>query len=294
VLAAPDGSDLPAWEPGAHIDLHLPGGLSRQYSLCGDVHDHSTYQIGVLREPDGRGGSAYVHDTLRVGDIIEVVGPRNHFPLVDADEYVFIGGGIGITPLLPMIAKAESEGRAWSLVYGGRSAASMAFASHLVGFGDRVTLWPQDERGLIDIDAAIGPVRSGVAVYCCGPEPLISAVEVACAAWPPDTLHVERFAAPEQPERDPADEHGCELVLAASKRTLRVGSDQSVLDALDAAGVSVLSDCREGICGSCEVTVVSGAIDHRDFVLTQAERDRGDLMMVCVSRAAGARLELDL
>ena len=191
-----------AWEPGAHLDLQLPGGLSRQYSLSGDPADRTRYRLGILREQAGRGGSAYVHDTLRPGQLVEYAGPRNHFRLEPAATYVFVAGGIGITPILPMLAEATAAGADWTLLYGGRTAASMAFTAELAAYGDRVMLWPQDTHGLLDLDGLLGSPAPGTLVYACGPEPLLDAVEQRMAAWPAGSLHLERFAAPVV-ERDP-------------------------------------------------------------------------------------------
>jgi len=290
-LVDPDGHDLPAWEPGAHLDLHLPGGLSRQYSLSGDPADRSRYRLGVLREDAGRGGSAYVHDVLRPGHRVEVGGPRNHFHLEPAPAYVFVAGGIGITPILPMLAAASVAGAEWTLLYGGRTAASMAFTTELAAYGDRVTLWPQDTHGVLDLDRLLGMPRPDTLVYACGPEPLLAAVEHRMTGWRAGALHLERFAAPVV-ERDPDDERAVEVVLAESGRSVLVPPDRSVLEVLLEEGVDVLHDCQEGICGSCEVKVIEGAVDHRDHVLSEPERAANSCMMVCVSRACGKRLVL--
>ncbi|GIJ57158.1 PDR/VanB family oxidoreductase [Virgisporangium aurantiacum] len=289
-LADATGAELPPWTPGAHVDLRLPGGMVRQYSLCGDAADRRVWRIGVLREPDGRGGSAYVHEALRAGVEVDARGPRNHFALVAAPRYVFIAGGIGVTPILPMVAAVGNSRADWELHYGGRSRRSMAFLDQLrADIGGRVTLYPQDEVGLIDLDRILGRPRPDAAVYCCGPEPLLSAVEKHCAAWPADALHVERFTP------RPAGPRGSfEVELARSGLTLTVAANQSVLQALEDAGVDVLSSCREGTCGTCETPVLAGAVDHRDSLLTPAEREADDTMFVCVSRAAGPRLVLDL
>ena len=292
-LVDPDGRDLPSWEPGSHLDLHFPGGVSRQYSLAGDPHDRRRDRLGILREPAGRGGSAYVHDTLRPGETVDFAGPRNHFRLEPADVYVFVAGGIGITPILPMLAAATAAGAEWTLLYGGRSAASMAFTDELAQYGDRVTLWPQDTHGLLDLDGLLGTARPGTLVYCCGPEALLAAVEQRMTGWPAGSLHLERFSAPVV-ERDPADEHALEVVLAESGRAVTVPEDRSILDVLLDEGVDVLHDCREGICGSCEVKVIEGEVDHRDFVLSEPEKAANACMMVCVSRACGPRLVLGL
>src|SRR4051812_40612925 len=242
-LRAPGGEPLPSWEPGAHVDLRLPGDVVRQYSLCGRPEDTSAYQVAVLREPDGRGGSAYVHDSLLAGDRLQVDGPRNHFALVDADRYLFIAGGIGITPILPMLDRVAGTGREWQLVYGGRTRSSMAFTEDLARHGDRVTFRPQDEHGLLDLPTLLAEARPGTAVYCCGPEPLLAAVE----ALGPGDLHVERFT----PQADNGPRTAFEVELAGSGRVLPVPADRSILDVLEEAGVTVLSSCREGTCGTC-------------------------------------------
>ena len=283
---------LPPWSPGAHVDLILDGAPTRQYSLCGDPADPHRWRLGVLRDAAGGGGSRFVHDRLRPGDTVRVRGPRNNFELLDAPRYRFVAGGIGITPILPMIAAASAAGADWHLLYGGRRRASMAFRPELARYGDRVTVAPQDETGRLDLDAYLGPAQPGTLIYCCGPEPLLAAVEECCRAWPPRTLRVERFSA--RPLTAPVRAQGFEVELARSGLTLTVPPDRSVLDVAEAAGVGVLSSCAEGTCGTCETTVLGGLPDHRDSVLTEEERQAGDCMMICVSRACTARLVLDL
>lgn len=291
-LARPDGARLPDWTPGSHIDLILPGGLTRQYSLCGDRWDAHTYRIGVLREQASRGGSAYVHDALRIGDQVRVGGPRNNFPLVPSQDYVFIAGGIGITPLLPMIQQAELLGARWSLLYGGRKRTSMAFRRELAAYGDRVQVVPEDEQGLLDLDAWLGEPRPGVKIYCCGPAPLLAAAERACRDWPPYALRTERFTSAAQDA--PARDEPFEVELRRRGVTVTVGQDSSVLHAVRQAGVDVLSSCGQGICGTCETTVLEGQPEHRDSILADHERREGDCMFICVSRSRSDRLVLDL
>lgn len=284
---------LPGWHPGAHIDLVLAEDLVRQYSLCGDVTDNTALQVAVLKEAEGRGGSRYVHDTLAEGDTVEVRGPRNHFVLIDAPRYLFIAGGIGITPILPVIADAERRGADWRLVYGGRSRATMAFAGQLAHAHPRqVELCPQDETGIIDLRTWLGTPRTDTAVYCCSPAPLLDAVEQACASWPSGALHVERFAPKERVGTPGASEFTVEL--ARSDRTLSVPADRSLLDVLQEAGVNVLSSCREGTCGTCETAVLAGKPDHRDTLLSEQEQAAADVIFPCVSRSHSRRLVLDL
>jgi ferredoxin-NADP reductase len=292
-LRHPAGELLPPWAPGAHLDLVLRPDLVRQYSLCGDPDDRSVLEVAVLREVDGRGGSEFVHDELSDGDRIRIRGPRNRFALVDAPRYLFIAGGIGITPIVPMIAAADAAGADWRLVYGGRMRSSMAFRDELSQkHGDRVTLWPQDELGLLDLDDLLGRPAEGTAVYCCGPEKLLAAVEQRCQAWPPGALHVERFAAKDG--ADLGERTSFEVELAQSGITLSVPEDRSILEVVEDAGVPALSSCQSGTCGTCETPVLGGVPDHRDSVLTDEEQAANDTMMICVSRARSSHLILDL
>jgi ferredoxin-NADP reductase len=291
-LAHPDGDRLPDWTPGAHVDVVLPDGTARQFSLCGDRRNAHAYRIAVLREPDGRGGSAYVHDTLRVGDPVGLGGPRNNFPLVPADSYLFVAGGIGITPLLPMIEQADALDADWRLLYGGRHRSTMAFLPDLARYGDRVVVAPEDECGLLDLPGLLGTLRPGTRVYCCGPAPLLAAAEALCRAWPPYSLHVERFTPKEFGA--PAQPGPFDVELRRSRRTVTVPDGSSVLTALRQAGIGVLSSCQQGVCGTCETTVLAGLPDHRDSILADHERDAGDRMYICVSRARTDRIVLDL
>jgi ferredoxin-NADP reductase len=292
-LADPSGADLPEWSPGAHVDLRLPGEVTRQYSLCGDPADRTTWRIGVLREAQGRGGSQHVHEALHEGAEVDVRGPRNHFVLVPSPRYLFIAGGIGITPLLPMLAAAEAAGAEWELHYGGRSRRSMAFLEALEeATGTRVTLHPQDEVGLIDLDRLLGTPRPDTRVYCCGPEPLLQAVERHCADWPVGSLHLERFAPKDV--GGPVLTGSFEVELATSGLSLTVPPEKSVLQVVEEAGIAVLSSCQEGTCGTCETPVLGGVVDHRDSLLTPAEQAANDTMFICVSRAACPRLVLEL
>ncbi|NKQ53629.1 oxidoreductase [Amycolatopsis sp. K13G38] len=282
-LRDPDGGPVPSWEPGAHVDLVLRPDLVRQYSLCGDPADRSVLRVAVLREDGGRGGSRFVHDELADGDLMEIRGPRNNFALVDAPQYLFIAGGIGITPIVPMVAAADAAGAQWRLVYGGRTRASMAFRDELCAkYGDRVSIHPQDETGLLDLGSLVDEQAE---VYCCGPEPLLAAVEARCPG-----VHVERFA----PKEITGESSGFEVELAQTGRTLTVPEDRSILDVLDEAGVPVMFSCEEGTCGTCETPVLDGVVEHRDSLLTAEEQAANDTMMICVSRCRGPRLVLDL
>jgi ferredoxin-NADP reductase len=291
-LCRPDGRPLPSWTPGAHIDLLLDGGLIRQYSLCGDPAERDAWRIAVLREPQGRGGSAYVHDHLPEGAAARVRGPRNNFPLRPAMRHLFIAGGVGITPILPMVEAAEAAGADWRLLYGGRTRTSMAFLDRLTPYGDRVLVRPQDESGLLDLASYLGPPEKDTLVHACGPEPLLRAAQEQCADWPPGTLGIERFAPVQAAESRPTE--AFEVVLARAGLTLTVPPDRSVLEAVEAAGVDVDFSCREGTCGTCETDVLDGTPDHRDSLLSDEDRAAGDTMLICVSRSCGPRLVLDL
>lgn len=275
-LTDPGGGPLPEWTPGAQVGVDVDGDV-RQYSLCGPTSERFTWRIGVRRESNGV-VSNKLHDSVSVGRRLHVSDPQNLFPLVPAERYVLIAGGIGITPLLPMVEEVKRAGREWSLYYRGRSRGHMAFRSEADGPG--VTLWPEDEHGLLPVNSLLGEPRPGTAVYCCGPAPLIDAVTEACAAWPAGTLHVERFT----PDRPGDSARPFVAELRRSKRTIDVPTDKSLLEAIEAAGISVLSSCRTGTCGTCEATVLDGEPEHHDEVLTDEERQEGKLIMLCVSR----------
>jgi ferredoxin-NADP reductase len=286
------GATLPGWSPGAHIDLLLGRGLTRQFSLCGDPADRARWRIAVLREPGGRGGSAYVHDAVVEGSLVRARGPRNHFRLEPADRYLFIAGGIGITPILPMLAAADTDGRPWTLTYGGRTAASMAFRADLLArYPGRVRIRPQDQTGLLDLAGILDGLQPGTLVYCCGPPPLLDALADHCSGWPAGMLHVERFT-PAAVGAPPGP--GFEIELAQAGLTLTVPPGQSILEVVEAAGVTVLSSCTEGTCGTCETAVLAGLPEHRDSVLSPAEQAAADTMMICVSRSLTPRLVLDI
>lgn len=283
-----EGHDLPRWEPGAHLDLVLPSGLVRQYSLCGDPEDTSSYTVATRLVEDGRGGSREVHEQVQEGVELEVRGPRNRFPLVDAPAYAFVAGGIGITPVLPML-RALPEGAEWRLLYGGRTRASMPFLEEIEKLdrdGGRLTVVAEDEDGRPDLDAFLADLPEGTAVYCCGPEGLLAAVE---ERLPEGTApHLERFA----PRTTAGGDGEFEVELHRSGRTLTVDGDTSVLAAVRAELPNTPYSCEQGWCGTCQQKVLEGEIDHRDELLTDSER--GDSMLICVSRARGTRLVLDM
>ncbi|MFE9630529.1 PDR/VanB family oxidoreductase [Streptomyces sp. NPDC006463] len=276
--------ELPAWTPGAHVDVTLPSGLVRQYSLCGDPADSGTYRIAIRLVEDGRGGSREAHAQLVEGAELELRPPRNRFELVPAASYVFVAGGIGITPILPMLRAATAAGADWTLLYGGRSRASMPFLPELALHGDRVVLLPQDEVGLPDLSSLSAP-RPGTLVYCCGPEPLMHAVTAAVPSGVP--VHLERFT-----PAAPGPARAFTVELHSSGRTLEVGAAETTLAAVRRALPDTPYSCQQGFCGTCQHRVLSGEVDHRDDLLTDQERE--DSMLLCVSRAKGAHLTLDL
>ncbi|MEV5984008.1 PDR/VanB family oxidoreductase [Streptomyces sp. NPDC052051] len=282
-----EGRQVPRWEPGAHLDLVLPSGLIRQYSLCGDTADTSSYTVATRLLADGRGGSREVHEELREGAEVEVRGPRNRFPLVEAPAYVFVAGGIGITPVLPML-RALPPGTPWRLLYCGRGRASMPFLDEIEKWGgDRVTVVATDEGERPDLDALFTQVPAGAAVYCCGPEGLMEAVEARVPEGA--TLHRERFA----PHATAVGgDRPFEAELRRSGRTVTVPADSSLLAAVRAELPGTMYSCEQGFCGTCRQRVLAGEIDHRDELLTDAER--GESMLICVSRAQGERIVLDL
>ena len=295
-LESVQGADLPAWAPGAHLELVLPSGVIRHYSLCGDPADRSHYVVSVLRVADGRGGSIELHDEVLVDDTLLVRGPRNHFPLLDADAYLLLAGGIGVTPIVAMVRELESRAADWRLVYGGRSASAMAFHDELAKFGDRVELVAQDQHGIPDLAAALEAAPEGTAVYCCGPEGMLAAVADLCdELGGRASLHVERFGGTADPDAHlGADEHGFQVELRRSGMTLDVPADRTILDVVLDVLPAHPHSCLEGECGSCETRVLDGVVDHRDQLLTAEEQAENSCMMICVSRAAGSRLVLDL
>ncbi|MCV7109417.1 PDR/VanB family oxidoreductase [Mycolicibacterium setense] len=297
-LAAADGGELPRWYPGAHLDLHLASGRVRQYSLCGDPAVADSYRIAVRRIPDGGGGSVEVHDSLQVGSRVSTHGPRNAFALAvpghgsPTQRFRFIAGGIGITPILPMLGLAARLGVDWSMVYVGRSRDSLPFLRELARFGDRIEIRTDDVHGLPSAGDLLGDCPGGTTVYACGPAPMLTGIRAALTGRGDVELHFERFAAP--PVVDGAE---FSVSVASTGATVTVGADETLLAALGRAGVNAPYSCQQGFCGTCRVRTAPGSdgiVQHRDTLLTDPERDAGYLL-TCVSRAeAGQRLTLDL
>jgi ferredoxin-NADP reductase len=295
VLTSIDGRDLPAFDYGSHIDLIMRPELIRQFSLCGEPSDQSEWTIAVLLEPESRGGSKYVHEVLRPGMNVSYAGPRSNFKLVDAERYLFIAGGIGITPLLPMVRKLATQENDWSLLYGGRRRTSMAFVNELSQLGPRVTIAPEDEGGLLDLKGAIEPLAGDAAVYCCGPEGLIGAVEATCVSMGRPVPRVERFGArPKNPVEDDEVNVAFDVVLSKSGQRFTIPADKTIIEVLKEEGLSVVTSCEEGYCGTCETEVVSGIPDHRDEYLDPEERASNERMMICCGRSKTPELVLKL
>ncbi|MFF4837013.1 PDR/VanB family oxidoreductase [Streptomyces sp. NPDC001315] len=304
-FARRDDGELPAWEPGAHLEIRLPSRLIRQYSLCGAPDDRTGYTVAVLRAHDGRGGSAEIHDTALVGRELTVRGPRNDFPLLPAPSYTFVAGGIGITPILGMARAATSRSTAWSLHYGGRSARSMAFvpaiAELAAAAGAPVAVLPEDVHGLLDLDGIVAGAGDGGAVYACGPAPMLAALRTAVARRPDLTLHTELFTAPAPTPGDAAphtapDRHERDftVVLAQTGETATVTDGCTILDAVRRLRPEVPYSCEEGFCGTCDTKVLSGTPVHRDTVLSENDRAGHTSMMICVGSCASDELVLDL
>lgn len=288
----PSGEPLPSWEPGSHLALNLPLGIVREYSLCSEPDDPTGWTVAVLHEPSSRGGSEYVHLNLRVGEYLHVEGPRNNFRLEDAPKYQLIAGGIGITPIYAMARELQARGVDWNLLYAGRSAASMAFIDELTALApDRVRVHADDEAGgPPDLAALLGDKDPETLVYCCGPEPLLNGVEAALGGA--EHLRIERFKAPDPIAPPPGGDQPFEIVCAGSGKRVTVPVGTTALDALEAAGFPMPSSCTEGICGTCETKVVAGKPDHRDFLLTDTEKETGDTIFICVSRSLTPELTL--
>jgi cytochrome P450/ferredoxin-NADP reductase len=293
-LVDPRGRDLPGWTAGAHIDL-LVGDYQRRYSLCGNAADHSHYQIAVLREAGGRGGSSYIHAAVAPGQLVRIRGPKNHFRLAEGTApCVLIAGGIGITPIIAMADRLKALGRNYVIHYAGRSRGTMAFRERLErDHGDRLHLYSKEDGGRLDLEAAIGAASAQAQIHACGPPRLLAALEELMLGRP-DRLHVEHFST-EGAILDPAKEEAFEVVLQDSRLTVQVPCDRTLLQSLRASGIDIPSDCEEGLCGTCEVAVVEGEVDHRDKVLSASERATNRRMLTCCSRARfGKKLILAL
>jgi ferredoxin-NADP reductase len=297
-LGAPEGQSLPSWEPGAHVQITVEENgrrFARSYSLCGDPDDRRHYRIAVLHCVDGNGGSAAVHRVVQPGVVLPVSRPRNMFEFrPDAGRPVlFIAGGIGVTPLLPMVREAVRRGLDWQALYLGRNPSVMALGEDLAGYAaapQQVRIHHSDVDGILDLAELVASFPEGVQVYTCGPEPLLSALTDLHAQGGGWDLQLERFAAPVTAAVDTA----FEVVAESTGETYPVPAGCSVLEVLRQKGFDVEFSCATGVCGTCETVVLEGEPEHRDAVLTEEERASNETMMICVSRAKSARLVLDI
>lgn len=291
-----DGA-LPDFTAGAHVDLHLGNGLIRSYSLMNGPEDRDCYRVGVFHDPNSTGGSAYIHERMRVGQLLRIDSPRNNFELDEtADHSVFIAGGIGVTPFLAMAAALNAKGKRWTLYYSCRNRARAAFLDQLEELaarsGGELVLHIDDEAGgrLLDIAGIVGSSPSQTHFYCCGPSGMLGAYRAACADVPASHVHFEYFSS----DAEVASEGGFDVVLAKSGRRISVPPGNTILDALTAAGLSVPYSCQQGVCGACEVKVLSGVPDHRDMILDEAERASNKVMMICCSGSLSDELVIDI
>ena len=296
-LRARDGSLLPAFSAGAHVDVFLPGGVCRQYSLVNSPLERERYVLGVALAPASRGGSEYVHRKLCLGDTLQVGTPRTLFGIEPAaPEHIFIAGGIGITPIVSMIHWCEAHDRPWRLLYCVRTRARAAYAWTLARHTDRVQLHVDEESAGSppDLRAWLEQIPQNAHVYCCGPAVQMEAVELASAELgiPRAAVHFERFSAPSSALATETD--AFTVILNRSGRRIHVPPEQSLLEALEQSAIPVPFSCREGLCRSCEVPLLRGEADHRDFVLSDAERAAQCCILPCVSRARSPELVLDL
>jgi vanillate O-demethylase ferredoxin subunit len=296
-LVALAGADLAAFTAGSHIDLHLSNGMIRSYSLVNDPSERHRYVIAVNKDAASRGGSSFVHETLRAGHAVTISHPRNNFTLHEnAGHSILIAGGIGITPLLSMIRRLETLGRSWELFYAARTRLAAAFLDELNGLrpqqGANLHLnFDQEPSGrMFDLSDIVGNARPDAHLYCCGPVPMLEAFEAATRDRPADHVHVEYFKAREKP----AVEGGFEVRLAQSKRTIQVEAGKTILTALLDAGIAVNYACTEGVCGTCETRVIEGVPDHRDLFLSREEQATNKTMMICCSGSKSGTLVLDL
>ncbi|WP_006246785.1 PDR/VanB family oxidoreductase [Mycolicibacterium tusciae] len=297
-FAAADGERLPRWHPGAHIDVLLPSGRLRQYSLCGSPDVSDVYRIAVRRIPDGGGGSVEVHDVLEVGATATTQGPRNAFPLTvpgygsPTKRFRFIAGGIGITPILPMLGLAQRLRVDWSMVYAGRTRDSLPFLDEITGHSDKVRIHTDDDSGLPTARDLLGDCPDGTAVYACGPALMLTSIRTELAGRDKVELHFERFAAPPV-----VDGSAFDVTVASTGQQIRVGAEETLLAALKRSDVDAPYSCQQGFCGTCRTRVLGvadGTMEHRDTLLTEPEH-QNKMMLTCVSRATeGSRLTLDL
>jgi len=292
VLERADGRRLPDWAPGAHIDVVLPSGKIRQYSLCGDRWAPNQYRIAVQRDDAGTGGSLEIHEEIHLGETVSFGGPRNNFRLAPAQNYRFIAGGIGITAVLPMIEQAEKLNLEWQLLYLGRTAERMAYRNLADQYPGRVAMHTSVDHGRASIRQWLGELPADTMVYACGPEAMLEALPEECPELPEQFLRTERFTNTLAEATVSSEPY--EIVLSRSGKVINAPGTAPMTDVLARAGVDVITSCAKGVCGTCEVDVVEGEIDHRDAILDDDERAANTCMFPCVSRALSKRLVLDL
>jgi tetrachlorobenzoquinone reductase len=289
----PDGQPLPPYDPGAHIDVHLPNGVVRQYSLVLPAHGPAlSYTLGVKRDPASRGGSRYVHDDLRVGRTLKISAPRNNFPLrEDASHVILFAGGIGITPIWCMVQRLAKLGRSWQLYYACRSRADTTFLNSLERLAGSQFHFDDESAGkFLDIAAIVAQAPKDTHLYCCGPTPMLNAFEAATASWPREQVHIEYFT----PKQEPDKKGGFVVELARSGQEFVIPEGKSILEVLLDAGIDVDYSCELGICGACEQRVISGEPEHRDAILTEEEQASNTKVMICCAGCKSDRLVLDL
>lgn len=296
-LVAPEGGDLVPFTAGSHIDLHLQNGMIRSYSIVNDQCERQRYVIAVNKDASGRGGSSFIHDTIRPGDTVLVSAPRNNFALHEkAESSVLIAGGIGITPLMAMIRRLEALARPWKLFYAARTRQAAAFVDDLGAIRpdahSDLHLDFDDERAgrMFDLAGIVAKAPAQAHIYCCGPAPMLEAFEKATAGRPASHIHVEYF----QAKHAPAVSGGFEVRLARSNRTIAVEPGKTILAALLEAGIMANHSCSEGVCGTCETAVIEGIPDHRDLFLRPEERAANKTIMICCSGSKSGTLVLDL
>lgn len=286
-----DGANLPGIEPGAHIDIHLPNGMMRQYSLVTADGDPAAYVVGIKRDRASRGGSRYVHEYLGVAEILKIGGPRNHFPLIeDAPHSVLIAGGIGITPIWCMAQRLQKLGRSFELHYACRTRDEAAFLQELQKLPQAHVHIDAEAGGFLDLAPLVANAPAGSHFYCCGPAPMLAGYETVTKHVPAAQVHAEYFTAKEEA----ANEGGYVVELRKSELEFAIPQGRTILQVLRDAGVDTPYSCESGVCGACEAKVISGDVDHRDNVLTETERKASKTMMICCSGSKSPRLVLDL
>jgi vanillate monooxygenase ferredoxin subunit len=296
-LVKPDGSALPGFSAGSHIDVQVPGGLTRQYSLCNDAAEQHRYRIAVLRDPASRGGSTGMHDALKEGDTLQISEPRNHFPLVHAERTLLFAGGIGVTPLLSMAQRLAHIGADFRMHYCTRSAERTAFRDEIAAsaYADRVDFHHDDGDAAqkLQLEQVIAKPQAGTHLYVCGPTGFIDWVVKTAdrLGWPKDQVHLEYFGAAPQ---DTAGDRAFQVKIASSGETYEVGASETVVQALQKHGIEILTSCEQGVCGTCITRVLQGECDHRDLYFTDDEKAQNDQFTPCCSRAKSAVLVLDL